>query len=641
MRAVLRRLARIISTREGVSRSATGSGLCNEPLHFAPSEALLLHTLLEQADRTQEDAAFRDLRQRLESFHTPSSLAPPASFTGTLRDYQQLGLGWFERLRELRMGGCLADEMGLGKTVQVLALLASQHESGARPVSLPCQAAVPAGPSLLVVPRSIVRNWMDEAARFVPQLRVVDVSHQGRKLSDQTFSSCDVAIATYGTLIRDITQLARRAFHYVILDEAQAIKNAAARAAMATKCLQAQHRLVMTGTPIENHLGELWSLMEFLNPALAKHLERFSRNARPEEFALVRQVVRPFLLRRAKRDVARELPGRIEQTLHCDMTELQQAHYDALLERVRADLIGAVKEVGLLRAKLVVISGLLRLRQAACHPVLVDTRRRGAGSGKLEALVPMLEASALEGRKTLVFSQFTSFLALVKKQLDDRGIVYESLDGQTPDRAARVRRFNADDRCTVFLLSLKAGGVGLNLQSAERVILLDPWWNPAVEAQAIDRAHRIGQKRTVHAIRLISAGTIEERVLELQRKKRFLADAIVSGAAGPLESMTRQDLMFLLDAEPLHPDRSTTNAVMLSDATRATGPRSHDPDERRYEQRSAGLSRCGSHASTPRPPARVRQELPAAGCPVRRGHRAQAGSCRDTSARSPRSAGTP
>jgi len=548
LRGVLRKLARIMTSRE------------ESAMRFARSEALLVDALLESADRRRDDAAFRSLRARLATIELPTNVPVPQGFAGSLRDYQQQSLAWFAGLRELGMGGCLADEMGLGKTVQVLAMLAGEHaptttsKASAKVTQKKTKKKTPSAtdrpgsarhPSLLVVPRSIVRNWVDEAARFAPSLRVIDCSQADRAIDDATFESADLVIVTYGTLLRDIETLAKRDFHYVILDEAQAIKNEAARTTKATKCLRAQHRLVMTGTPIENHLGELWSLMDFLNPALALRLGRLAGSGEGEDLETVRKAVRPFLLRRTKREVAKELPDRIEQTMHCDMTTAQRAHYEELLKRIRTDLLkGSDAEFG--RRKLDVLEGLLRLRQIACHPSLVDPARAKAGSGKLEALLPMLEESAEEGRKTLVFSQFTSFLAIVRAELDARSITYEYLDGQTRDRPARVRRFIEDERCTTFLLSLKAGGVGLNLQCAERVVLLDPWWNPAVEAQAIDRTHRIGQKKSVHAIRLVSAGTVEDRVLDLQARKRSLADAIVGGDAGPLASMTREDLAFLL-----------------------------------------------------------------------------------------------
>ncbi|MFO0826979.1 MAG: DEAD/DEAH box helicase [Phycisphaerales bacterium] len=547
LRAVLKRLAKLLERRD------------DDELKFDRSDVLLLDSILEHAEHRKDDAAFRLLRDRLQAFEAPHAIDAPKSFKGTLRDYQREGLGWFQALRQIQFGGCLADEMGLGKTVQILAMLAAVYSAPKpKPVATkgkkkaatkkPVKAAL--RPSLIVVPRSIVRNWLDEAGRFAPKLRVADLSHATRTLTDSTFAKCDVALVTYGTLLRDIDRLSKRRFEYVILDEAQAIKNPTARSSKAAKSLQAEHRLAMTGTPIENHLGELWSLMDFLNPGMANRLERLVGEGDAEDLEVVRRAVRPFLLRRTKRDVAKDLPDRIEQTIFCDMTDEQAEHYQSLLDRVRSDLLGKIDTVGLNRSKMEVLEGLLRLRQIACHPVLADKRRKDVGSGKLEALMPMLEESAEEGRKTLVFSQFTSFLALVRAELDERGIVYEYLDGATRDRADHVKRFNTDEGCSVFLLSLKAGGVGLNLQAAERVVLLDPWWNPAVEAQAIDRAHRIGQTRTVHAMRLVSAGTVEERVLELQKKKRDLADAIISSDdAGPLASMTKQDLEFLLDAK--------------------------------------------------------------------------------------------
>lgn len=557
LQALLRRLAKLWSTRDGGA------------LRFDRSDALFLDALLADAERHTDDEPFRELRDKLASFESPTPKPPPKEFQGTLREYQLNALGWFDGLRQLNFGGCLADEMGLGKTVQVLAMLSARRAEQERELKAAAAKAAKKKSkkkvskkkvatkaekglsSLIVVPRSIVRNWIDEAHRFAPKLKVLDLSHAKRTLDDRTFAKCDVAIMTYGTVLRDVEELAERQFDYVILDEAQAVKTATARTSKAVKCLKANHKLAMTGTPIENHLGELGSLMEFLNPGFGERLTKLTAGD-PSDLTLVRRAVHPFILRRTKKDVAKELPDRIEQTLYCDMTEEQQKHYDALLDRMRADLLSAIEEDGLAKSKMQVLEGLLRLRQIACHPVLVDKRRALAGSGKIEALLPMLEESMEEGRKTLVFSQFTSFLALVRKELDERGIVYEYLDGKTKDRAERVARFNRDEKCSVFLLSLKAGGVGLNLQSAERVLLLDPWWNPAVEAQAIDRAHRIGQTRSVHAIRMVSAGTIEERVLALQERKRSLADAILAqdgaaeSSAGPLASLTREDLEFLL-----------------------------------------------------------------------------------------------
>lgn len=545
LQVVLRRLSKIWH-----GDSDTGA------LRFASGEAMLLDALLEGAQRRSHDRAFLRARDRLlQRKVRPTDPGP--SFRGNLRPYQREGLGWLRSLPEVGLGGCLADEMGLGKTVQVLALLdlVREESTPARRIALAKRGGA-RRPSLLVVPRSLVRNWLDEAARFTPSLRLLDLSQPDRRMEDATARTCDVAVVTYGTLLKDVETLAKRAFEWVVLDEAQAIKNERSRAAKAVKCLDARHRLAITGTPIENHLGEFWSVMEFLNRPLAERLARLAGGAEPDQLAVVRRAVQPFLLRRTKLEVAPDLPARIEQTIFCDLADDQREHYEALHRRIRADLLAEVKRIGLDRSKLRVLEGLLRLRQAACHPALADRRRRDAGSGKLDALLPMLEESIEAGRKTLVFSQFTSFLAILRERLEQRGIVYEYLDGATRDRAQRVERFSKDESIGVFLLSLKAGGVGLNLHAAERVILLDPWWNPAVEAQAIDRTHRIGQTRTVHALRLVSAGTIEERVLELQRSKRHLAEAILGdgsggrdGAAaerGPLAALTSDDLKALL-----------------------------------------------------------------------------------------------
>jgi superfamily II DNA or RNA helicase len=541
LRAVLKRLSALLASRDK-----------SEGLRFGRAEALLLDEALEGAEVRSEDDAFIDLRSRLQKFDRAEPREPTATFRGTLRDYQKAGLGWFEALRGLEFGGCLADEMGLGKTIQVLAMLLHRKAELAGDKSRAC--------SIIVVPRSLVRNWIDEASRFAPSLRVIDLSHGKRTLDAKTFASCDVALMTYGTILRDVETLSKRTFDYVILDEAQAIKNADARTSKAAKQLKANHRLALTGTPIENHLGELWSLMEFLNQGATSRFEGLAGRGDPDDLGMVRRAVQPFILRRTKREVAKELPERIEQTLPCEMTEEQEKHYNQLLAKIRSDLLDQVERIGIGKARMAILEGLLRLRQISCHPVLVDRARFDAGSGKLEALLPMLEESHEEGRKTLVFSQFTSFLALVRAELDDRKIPYEYLDGGTTDRAERVKHFAEDEGCSVFLLSLKAGGVGLNLQAAERVVLLDPWWNPAVEAQAIDRAHRIGQHRTVHALRFVSVGTVEERVLEMQARKRTLADAILGEDAGPLGSLTREDLEFLLRPVSANPVKDVTDA---------------------------------------------------------------------------------
>jgi SNF2 family DNA or RNA helicase len=428
-------------------------------------------------------------------------------------------------LRRFGFGGCLADEMGLGKTVMVLALLErlrldAEHAGGS------------ARPSLIVVPRSLVFNWRQEAHRFAPALRVLDLTGGARRTLLERIGDHDVVSITYGTLRRDIGHLKDIPFEYAILDEAQAIKNARTNTAKGARLLSANHRLALSGTPIENHLGELWSLLEFLNPGMLGVASIFAgssgaaRATDEETLAMLAKGVRPFILRRTKEQVAAELPARTEQTLYCDLEPPQRTWYDELRDHYRASLLGTVARVRLARAKLQVLEALLRLRQAACHPALVDPGRVDDPAAKLDVLVPRLQELVEDERKVLVFSQFTRLLALLRSRLDEAKLTYEYLDGKAKDRQARVDRFQ-NNGCPLFLVSLKAGGLGLNLTAAEYVFLLDPWWNPAVEAQAIDRAHRIGQTRPVFAFRLIARGTVEEKVLELQQTKRTLADAIV------------------------------------------------------------------------------------------------------------------
>jgi SNF2 family DNA or RNA helicase len=391
---------------------------------------------------------------------------------------------------------------------------------------------------------------MREAERFAPKLRMLDFTGTGRNPAD--IEHVDVVLTTYGTLRRDAAELASIQFDYAILDEAQAIKTAGSASAKAARLLRADHRLAMTGTPIENRLEELWSLFEFLNPGMLGASATFAALARlatSNEPAAKRDVLsralRPVILRRTKDQVARELPPRIEQTLHVELEGAQAKFYAELLESYRQSVLERVDRVGVARAKMHILEALLRLRQAACHPVLADPHRSAAPSAKLDALMPALDEVIAEGHKALVFSQFTSFLALVRERLDRAGVTYEYLDGRVRDRQARVDRFETDAECKLFLISLKAGGHGLNLTAAEYVFILDPWWNPAVEAQAIDRAHRIGQTKRVIATRIVARDTIEEKILELQASKRALADAILGQDQGVLSRIGVEELRLL------------------------------------------------------------------------------------------------
>jgi superfamily II DNA or RNA helicase len=543
-----------------------GLGAAHEDhLRFTRSQVGLLDALLAAQPEAQCDALFAQARDELRRFAGIQSTDPPAGFHGELRPYQKEGLGWLSFLRQFGFGGCLADDMGLGKTVQVLALLEARRElrehrsasaaerqraGTARRAAVPPPARI--GPSLVVMPKSLVFNWKQEAARFAPRLRVLDHTGPLRHKGNGHFEEYDVILTTYGTLRNDAVDFKDARFDYVILDEAQAIKNADSVSAKAVRLLQGDHRLALSGTPIENHLGELWSLFEFLNPGMLGAASVFrlahagARSPDEETRKLLAHALRPFLLRRTKEQVVRDLPPKVEQTLYCELESKQRKLYDELRDHYRATLLRRIDSGGIGRAKIQILEALLRLRQAALHPGLLDKRRGDESSAKLDMLLPRLREVLEEGHKTLVFSQFTGMLAILREHLDRDGVPYEYLDGRTRDRQACVERFQTDPECKLFLISLKAGGLGLNLTAAQYVFLLDPWWNPAVEAQAIDRAHRIGQTNRVFAYRLIARGTVEEKVLELQNTKRDLADAIVNADNGIIRNLRREDLQLLL-----------------------------------------------------------------------------------------------
>lgn len=507
-------------------------------VRFRANQAALLDALLAAEPAVQVDELFERSRERLRTFTGIKPAPQPEGFQGQLRGYQLDGLGWIGFLREFGFGGVLADDMGVGKTAQVLAALEQRRIEKK-------------GPSLVVAPRSLLFNWRQEAERFTPELKVLEHSGSGRDFS--LIDDCHLVLTTYGTLQRDITQLAKRQFDYVILDEAQAIKNATTLSAKAVRLLKGDHRLALSGTPVENHLGELWSLFEFLNPGMlgeAKVLKLsggLARNPSEETRRLLSAALRPFILRRTKKQVAKELPDKTEQTIYCELEGEQLRKYNQLRDHYRGILLGkssGAKQWN--KMKIQVLEALLRLRQAACHPGLLDPEMAAGASAKFSTLLAQLEEIRAEGHKALIFSQFTSLLALLKTHLDAAGFRYEYLDGATRDRQAPVERFQTDPDSQLFLISLKAGGLGLNLTAAGYVFLLDPWWNPAVEMQAIDRAHRIGQTQNVFAYRLIAKGTVEEKVLDLQKTKRDLADAILNEDNSLLRNMKREDLELLL-----------------------------------------------------------------------------------------------
>jgi SNF2 family DNA or RNA helicase len=454
----------------------------------------------------------------------PHATLPPG-VNATLRAYQQQGVDWLSFLRDAELGALLADDMGLGKTVQTICVLR--------------------GRCLVVCPKSVVYNWVEEIARFRPALRTA-IYHGHRRELDP---SADVTLTTYALLRLDATLLAQQEWDVVVLDEAQAIKNEGSQTARAAFELQGKFRVALSGTPVENRLEELWSAMHFVNPGLlggaSDFQERYANpiaNGDPDAAKRLRAKIRPFLLRRTKREVVPELPPRTDQVLYVELDDVERSVYDAVRAATKQDVADRLAKGG---SVLAALEALLRLRQAACHAQLVPGQRADRSS-KLDRLLEALEEAASDGHKALVFSQWTSLLDLVEPHLRAAGVRFTRLDGSTKDRAAVVREFQDPAGPPVMIVSLKAGGTGLNLTAADHVFLLDPWWNPAVEDQAADRAHRIGQERPVMVYRMVARETVEERILALQQKKRAVAD-VALGEGDQAGGITREDLLALLE----------------------------------------------------------------------------------------------
>ncbi len=507
-----------------------------EGLRFSRSHVSLLEDLSTETEFFADDA-FTSLRERLHSFTGVRHQTLPEGFLAILRPYQQSGYDWLRFLHEFRFGGLLADDMGLGKTVQTLALLAHVHETRT------------ARPSLIVVPTSLVHNWQREAQRFAPNLRVLTYHGLDRKRFQGEFEAYDVIITSYGILRRDVEFLHEIPFCYAILDESQNIKNFASVNARAARNVQAEYRLALTGTPVENNLSELWSQLHFLNPGMLGGLKTFTdhyvkpieREHDEQSASSLRQIIRPFLLRRTKELVAADLPSKFESIVLCDMDEAQRSAYQHWREYYRQSILRSIQNIGVGRSTVKVLEGLMKLRLVCCHPALADERYRG-GSGKFSAFEEMLDDILQEGHKVLVFSQFVRMLSILRKHLDRHNISYEYLDGRTTHRKVHVDRFQNDPAVRAFLISLRAGGTGLNLTAADYVIHYDPWWNPAVEAQATDRTHRIGQTRQVFSYKLITRDTVEEKIVELQEKKKNLVAKVITTEQSFLKSLTREEI---------------------------------------------------------------------------------------------------
>ena len=444
-------------------------------------------------------------------------------------------------MTKFQLGGCLADDMGLGKTVQVLAMLVWFYSQGKKKK----------GPSLIVMPRSLIYNWTLESQKF-SKLRVLDYSTPDRFDHWEKIDKYHIILTTYAILRNDIEDFSRFNFEYAILDEAQAIKNEGSQVAKASRLINAKFRLAMSGTPVENHLGELWSIFEFINPGFLgstplKNLTEIN-GSDPDEpgLKLLSRAISPFILRRTKEQVLKDLPPKTEQTVFCDLSSVQRKKYDELKKYYRASLDSKIKEFGLQKSRMHVLEALLRLRQAACHTALIDSKNEKKHSAKTETLMEQVHEIVSLGHKVLIFSQFTKMLSIVKGFMDKAKIEYEYLDGKTKKRQDKIDRFQNDNNCQVFLISLRAGGVGLNLTAADYCFILDPWWNPAVEAQAVDRMHRIGQKNHVFAYRYIAKNTVEEKILQLQAKKKTLSEGLITANSALIKGLTQKDLEFLL-----------------------------------------------------------------------------------------------
>jgi SNF2 family DNA or RNA helicase len=523
------------------------------------------------------DDSIRQLARRLQAGPGLREVPVPRGLKAELRTYQQQGLNWMQFLREQDLAGVLADDMGLGKTVQTLAHILAEKEAGRL-----------SRPALIVVPTTLVHNWREEARRFAPGLKVLVLNGPQRKERFEQIGEHELILTTYALLWRDQKVLAEHEYHLLILDEAQYVKNATTKAAQAIRGLRARHRLCLTGTPLENHLGELWSQFDFLLPGFLGTQKDFTRRWRnPIEKngdgvrrALLARRIRPFMLRRRKDEVAKELPAKTTIVCSVDLEGAQRDLYETVRTAMQEKVRAAVSAQGLARSHIIVLDALLKLRQVCCDPRLVRMLRangaaqqgddsaagnsarpdrekvekvekgaRAVRSAKLDLLLSMLPELIEEGRRVLLFSQFTGMLSLIAAALDEAAIPYVLLTGDTADRITPVERFQQGE-VPLFLISLKAGGVGLNLTAADTVIHYDPWWNPAAENQATDRAHRLGQDKPVFVYKLIAAGSIEEKIVELQEQKAGLADSILSEDAAGAAKFSDDDLDALFAPMP-------------------------------------------------------------------------------------------
>lgn len=480
--------------------------------------------------------------EKLRGFEEIDDYPMPEKFQGSLRPYQKAGYNWLQFLNKYNFGGCLADDMGLGKTVQALAMLQAQKESGK------------GGSSLLIMPTSLIYNWEMEARKFTPGLRVHVYTGTTRNKDVSRFQNYDLILTSYGITRLDIEEFKKFYFNYIILDESQAIKNPSSNIAKAVRELNCRHRLILTGTPLENSTLDLWSQMHFINPGLLgnqsffknEFLKPIEKKQDEDKITKLYTIIKPFILRRHKMQVATELPEKIESVQYCSMTEQQEEKYEEAKNYYRSMILDQIDLHGVKKSQFMLLQGLTKLRQIANHPAMVDESYTG-DSGKMQDVTHMLQSAISKGHNILIFSQFVKQLGLFRKYLDKHKIAYAYLDGATKNRMEQVQNFQNDPKLKVFLISLKAGGVGLNLTKADYVFILDPWWNPAAEQQAIDRAHRIGQENPVFTYKFITRSSVEEKILALQKHKVQLAHNLITTEESFVKNLSKEDINSLLE----------------------------------------------------------------------------------------------
>jgi non-specific serine/threonine protein kinase len=511
-------------------------------IRFANHHLTFIDKMLDEADQKNLDTLSQEKLEKLDKFDTIKTYKMPQNFIGELRDYQKSGYDWMNFLKEFSFGGILADDMGLGKTIEALSIL--QNEVNLHPKKS----------NLIVAPTSVIFNWAREIERFTPDLKYL-IHYGTRRSKDiRRIKKYPLILTTYGHIRRDIEFLKEVYFNYAILDESQNIKNPFSETSKAVRLINAQNRLALTGTPVENNTMDLWSQFDFINPGLLGNLnffkESFMRPIEKEQnvqaASALKRLIFPFILRRTKEDVAKELPPKVESIIYSPMSDEQQEMYNKWRLSYRDNILEEIDGKGLNKSKFKVLEGLTKLRQISCHPRLVDSIYVDT-SGKFDALNEMVEEIISENHKVLIFSQFVQMLKIIRQTFDSQNIPYSYLDGSTTNREIPVNQFQEDDEIRIFLISLKAGGTGLNLTAADYVIHYDPWWNPAVEMQATDRAYRIGQTRKVFAYKLISKDSVEEKIIKLQDRKRELVKSLISTEESFFKALTKNDILDLFE----------------------------------------------------------------------------------------------